>query len=131
MRTPISRRMRISPRGIPNLGNWVYLRSVYAVRRTLYLGHRRVRRRGLRDLYLTNSITQHNVHFFSLPLLFNLFMDLDIPIDEKIVRSANISASLGFELPLPFGFRFSASTKPLAEYRNTIDFGAGELTPVS
>ena len=86
---------------------------------------------GLRDLYLTNSITQHNVHFFSLPLLFNLFMDLDIPIDEKIVRSANISASLGFELPLPFGFRFSASTKPLAEYRNTIDFGAGELTPVS
>ncbi|OQA41356.1 MAG: hypothetical protein BWY50_01827 [Spirochaetes bacterium ADurb.Bin315] len=85
----------------------------------------------LRDIYLTNSITQNNLHFFSLPLLFNIFMDLEIPIDEKIVRSANVSATLGVELPFLFGFRLSASTKPLVEFRNTIDFGAGELTPLS
>lgn len=85
----------------------------------------------LRDLYFTNSITNRNVHFFGLPLFFTMFMDLEIPIDEEIVRSANVSATLGLDLSLPFGFRFSASTKPLVEYRDTIDFGAGELTPAS
>ena len=85
----------------------------------------------LRDLHLTHSITQHNLHFFSLPLSFNIFMDVDVPLDEKIVRSANISSTLSLGVSLPFGFRFSASTKPLAEYRNTIDFDAGEMIPIS
>ena len=85
----------------------------------------------LRDLHFTHSITQHNLHFFGLPLSFNIFMDVDVPLDEKVIRSANISTMLSLGVSLPFGFRFSASTKPLAEYRNTIDFDAGEMIPIS
>ena len=83
------------------------------------------------NLYVSNVLTQHNLRFFKWPIEFNIAGDFNMPTESLYISDANVSSTIGTSFNLPFGFRVSASTQPLVEYKSSISFDTGDVLPFS
>ncbi len=83
------------------------------------------------NLLISNTLTQHGLHFFKYPISFNMGLDINKPTEAMVVSSATLTTKLGTSFTLPFGIRASVATQPRFEYSKAIDFEDGKVLPIA